>query len=68
MIKNLKTISIGAIIGCLIGLWFGINIGKDQNIFSNPFTDRPLHKKLLDSGGTFLEKSGRAIKDQVNKP
>jgi len=68
MIKNLKTISIGIIIGLVIGLWLGVNIGKNQSIFSNPFIDKPLHKKLLNSSGNFLEKSGRAIKDSVNKP
>jgi len=67
MIKNLKTILIGITIGLLIGLWFGINIGKNQPLFNNPLIDKPLQNKLLDSGGDFLEKSGRAIKDSVNK-
>jgi len=68
MIKNLKTLIAGIIIGLLFGLWFGVNIGKDQHIFSNPFADRSLKQKMLDSGGDFLEKSGRAIKDKVDKP
>jgi len=68
MIKNLKTISVGIIAGFIIGLWIGINIGKNQSILSNPFVDKPLHKKLINSSGNFLEKSGRAIKDSINKP
>ena len=68
MIKNLKTLIAGIIIGLLLGLWFGVNIGKDQPVFSNPFADRSLKQKMLDSGGDLLEKSGRAIKDTVDKP
>lgn len=68
MIKNLKTLIAGIIIGLLFGLWFGVNLGKHQPIFSNPFADRSLKKRVLDSGGDLLEKSGRAIKDTVNKP
>jgi hypothetical protein len=50
----------------VVGLWFGVNIGKDQNIFANPFTDKSIQEKILDSGGELLEKSGKAIKDKVN--
>jgi hypothetical protein len=68
MFNSLKSISFGIVIGLIIGLWFGINIGKDQPIISNPFNDKPLQKKMLNSGGDFLEKSGRAIKENINRP
>ena len=68
MISNLKSIIFGIIIGLLAGLWFGVNIGKDQPIFSNPFVDKSLQKKMLDRSGDLLEKSGRAIKDNIDKP
>lgn len=68
MINQLKTISLGIIIGLLIGLWLGVNYGRNQPIFSNPFVDQPLHKKLLTSSGSFLEKSSRAIKESLKQP
>jgi len=66
MLHNLKTLITGLIIGLVIGLWFGVNIGKDQDLFANPFKDKSIQEKLLDSGGELLEKSGKAIKDKVN--
>lgn len=68
MLNNLKKLSIGIIIGLLTGLWMGVNYGRNQPILSNPFVDQPLHKKLLNSSASFLEKSGRAIKESIKKP
>jgi hypothetical protein len=66
MIRYIKSLITGLVVGLAFGLWFGVNIGKDQNLFANPFTDRSIQDKLLDSGGELLEKSGKAIKDKVN--
>lgn len=34
--RFLKTLIIGVFLGCVLGLWLGVNIGQDQNLFSNP--------------------------------
>ena len=72
--KSIKALILGAIIGLLVGLWSGVNIGKDKPIFSNPFTDASIQKKLKKSGdimleksGEALEKGGKAIKDKIKK-
>ncbi len=59
--KNIKIILFGVVIGLAIGLWLGVNIGRDTPLTANPFYKEPLHEKLKRLGGETLEKSGRAI-------
>ncbi len=35
----MKDLLLGFLIGGIIGLWIGVNLGKDQPIMSNPFGD-----------------------------
>ena len=59
--KQLKSILICLIIGLLIGLWFGINIGKDKPLFSNPFAEDTIQEKIKKSSERLIEKSGEAM-------
>lgn len=63
MKKKLKNIIIGFAVGIIIGMWFGINIGKDKSICSNPFAERTLQERLKETGGEVLEKSGKALQE-----
>jgi len=63
--RSIKNLIIGLLLGLLAGLWFGINIGRDRPLLSNPFEDRSLQKKVMRSGGEILEKSGRALQDKL---
>lgn len=76
--KIIKNIFI-VLLGLIIGLWFGLNIGKNKPFFSNPFGDKSLQEKLkrtgkgiieksgkvLEKSGAVLEKSGKALRDRV---
>lgn len=46
---NLKKYLIGLIIGLLLGLWGGVNIGKGQPLWANPFADVDLSQKAKDA-------------------
>ena len=72
--KWFKALTGGIIIGLLLGLWFGVNIGRDQPIFSNPFTQPTVKEKLKQTGkalieksGETLEKGGKALKESVDE-
>ncbi len=61
MMKNIKIILFSMVIGLAIGLWLGVNIGRETPLTTNPFSKEPLSEKLKRLGGETLEKSGRAI-------
>jgi len=60
--KIFKLILLGMVIGVAIGLWLGVNIGREMPLLSNPLTyHESLSEKLKRLGGETLEKSGHAI-------
>lgn len=70
--KSIKLAIIWLVIGLLVGLWFGINIGRDKPFYSNPFEAPTVKDKFkqagedaLEKSGEALEKAGKAIKDNL---
>lgn len=59
--EKLKLIISGIVIGLALGLWFGVNIGKDRSIFSNPFADRNIPQRIKQKTGEAVEKAGKGI-------
>ena len=59
--KQIKALLGGIVIGLLLGLWFGVNLGRDKPLFSNPFTEPTVKEKLKQTGETLIEKSGEAL-------
>lgn len=64
---GIKKLLIGFSVGIAIGLWFGVNLGKDQPLYSNPFHEVSIKDRLVESGGNALEKSGQALKHSIGK-
>jgi hypothetical protein len=72
--KQLKAFIAGIVVGILLGLWFGVNLGKDRPIFSNPFAEDTVQdkikktgEKLIEKSGEALEKGGKALQDTVKE-
>lgn len=59
--KTIKTLLGGIILGLLLGLWFGVNLGRERPVLSNPFTEPTLQEKLRQTGKTLIEKSGETL-------
>jgi gas vesicle protein len=43
---EMKDLLLGLLIGGMIGLWVGVNLGKDQPLMTNPFADKSSMKEL----------------------
>ncbi len=56
----MKDLLLGLLIGGIIGLWLGVNLGKDQPLMTNPFADKSSMKK-------FSEKFNELQKDVSKK-
>jgi len=73
--KNIKIILFGVVIGIAIGLWLGVNMGREVPLLSNPFAHHEtLNEKLkrisgetLEKGGRALEKTGQELQDKLSK-
>lgn len=71
--RKLKIFVSGIVIGGLVGLWFGVNIGKGQPVYANPLTQTPVSTKLQNAGrqavnesGEALEKAGQKLKQKAS--
>jgi hypothetical protein len=67
MKKTLKTLVAGFAVGVVLGLWFGVNIGKGQPFYSNPFEEVSVTERLRQKGGEMLQKGGQAIEKTGEK-
>lgn len=65
--RIIKLLFLGTLMGLIVGLWLGVNIGKGNPIFGNPFAEENLSKKIKDKVGTSIEKFGEDIKGQDEK-
>jgi hypothetical protein len=72
--KQLKSLLLSLLIGVAIGLWFGVNIGREVPFYSNPFDTHSINQKIkgvagetLEKGGHALEKTGQSLQDKIDK-
>jgi len=72
--KQLKAILLSLLVGVAIGMWFGVNIGREVPFYSNPFDTHSLNQKIknatgetLEKGGHALEKTGQSLQDKLNR-
>ena len=59
--KQFKIILTSLVIGVLIGMALGVNIGRDKPLLSNPFERESLVDRAKQLGNETLEKSGKAL-------
>lgn len=65
--RRLKALVTGVVIGLLVGLWFGFNIGKGRALYANPFTDPQVHERIEDTGEQAADESEQAQKESGEK-
>jgi len=72
--KLFKVVWLSLVGGVVIGMWFGVNIGREVPWYSNPFDTDSLNQKLknatgetLKKGGQALEKTGQALQDKMKE-
>ncbi len=64
--KQLKILVAGLVIGLCAGLWFGVNFGRDQPLYSNPFNSESLQQKVKRTADDVLENTKRALRKSLN--
>lgn len=64
--KQLKMLVIGLLIGLCAGFWFGINFGKGQPLYSNPFASESLQQKAKRTADEVLQETKRALRKSLD--
>ena len=63
----MKDLILGLLIGGIVGLWFGVNLGKDQPLMTNPFVEQSnieeLTRKLEELQKEVSKKSKEIYQD-----
>ena len=64
----LKKFITGLVVGALIGLWVGVNIGKKQPIWSYPFTEesKMLTEKAKEKADTATQDVKKALREKLD--
>ena len=57
----------GLLIGLIIGLWAGVNIGKDRPIWSNPFDEPSLAEKAKGTATDVWKDAKKAARDSLSE-
>lgn len=72
--KQIRVILFSMVIGVLIGMALGVNIGRNKPLLSNPFAKeslidraKALGNETLEQSGKALEKTGQALQDKANR-
>ena len=65
MLKSIRQITFGIIIGLMLGLWFGVNMGKDKPIYSNPFAEENIQQKAKRKAEEVIKDTKEAIREKL---
>jgi hypothetical protein len=65
--KKIRDLIIVFVIGLIVGIGLGINIGKDKPLLSNPFSQRSLKQHAKKTGEKILEKGGEVLEEKLKK-
>ena len=60
-----KKYIIGFVVGLVLGMWWGVNLGKDQPFWDNPFADRSVKTRAQDKAEDILDQAKRAVRDKL---
>ncbi|MCN4144411.1 MAG: hypothetical protein LC437_04875 [Thiohalomonas sp.] len=62
----MKDLLLGLLIGGIMGLWVGVNLGKDQPITANPFAEKSRMKELNKQFNEMQESVSKKSKELYN--
>ncbi|NOQ77989.1 MAG: hypothetical protein GQ546_01165 [Gammaproteobacteria bacterium] len=62
----MKDLLLGLLIGGIMGLWVGVNLGKDQPITANPFAEKSTMKELNKQFNEMQESVSKKSKELYN--
>jgi hypothetical protein len=65
--KGIKQLMTGVVIGVVLGLWMGVNIGKGQPVWGNPFADKPLSERAKETADRAIKNAKDALRKKLDE-
>ncbi len=65
--KKTKIFIFALILGALIAFPLGVNFGRDAPLLSNPFKQRSVQNKMIDTVKESAEKALEGAKEKIHK-
>ena len=65
LIGTVKKYVTGIIIGLAAGLWIGVNIGKEQPLYSNPFNTESITSKAKQKADDILKDAKSSLREKL---
>ena len=62
---RIKKYIMGGIIGLLVGMWMGVNIGAERPLWSNPFAKKSLSQKAKNAATDVWKDAKKAARDKL---
>jgi len=62
---GMKKYLIGIVVGLLIGLWAGVNIGRDRPLWANPFAGPSLAQKAKGVASDVWKDAKKAARESL---
>ena len=62
-----RKFTFGLVIGLCTGLWAGVNIGRDQPIWANPFEKKSLTKQASEKANKMIKDAKRAVRESLKE-
>ncbi len=59
----MRNLIIGILVGLVLGLWFGVNLGRDRPIYANPFKEPTVAERAKAGAEALVEKGREALRD-----
>ncbi len=66
MLKRLKFLLLGVVIGGVFGLWFGVNLGKGQPLYANPFREPDVTERIKSDMEEAYRDTKRSLRDALD--
>ncbi len=64
--KTIVNIMFGLTMGLLLGLWTGVNLGKEKPLFSNPFADHSVTEQVKEKASDLYQGTKRVVRDSLD--
>ena len=64
---GIKKLIIGVVIGAIVGFWIGINMGKGQPLFANPFADKEVRQMTKEKAAEIVDETKETIKKKLEQ-